>query len=130
MSTARFCIKHRVTTLLAVIMIAVFGVVFTTQLQMSLLPDMEAPMAVVVCYYNGATPSDMEELVTRPLETAIMSVPGVDGITSTSSVGVCLLLIRRAAGSTLVPAATQLRAEVGQAYLADGDPVRVVGEEG
>ena len=78
MSTARFCIKHRVTTLLAVIMIAVFGVVFTTQLQMSLLPDVEAPMAVVVCYYNGATPSDMEELVTRPLETAIMSVPGVD----------------------------------------------------
>ena len=41
MSTARFCIKHRVTTLLAVIMIAVFGVVFTTQLQMSLLPDVE-----------------------------------------------------------------------------------------
>ena len=78
MSTARFCIKHRVTTLLAVIMIAVFGVVFTTQLQMSLLPDVEAPMAVVVCYYNGATPSDMEELVTRPLETAVMSVPGVD----------------------------------------------------
>ena len=64
MSTARFCIKHRVTTLLAVIMIAVFGVVFTTQLQMSLLPDMEAPMAVVVCYYNGATPSDMISLVT------------------------------------------------------------------
>ena len=29
MSTARFCIKHRVTTLLAVIMIAIFGVVFT-----------------------------------------------------------------------------------------------------
>ena len=84
MSTARFCIKHRVTTLLAVIMIAVFGVVFTTQLQMSLLPDMEAPMAVVVCYYNGATPSDMEELVTRPLETAIMSVPGVDSVSSTT----------------------------------------------
>ena len=88
MSTARFCIKHRVTTLLAVIMIAVFGVVFTTQLQMSLLPDMEAPMAVVVCYYNGATPSDMEELVTRPLETAVMSVPGVDSVSSTSSDGV------------------------------------------
>ena len=88
MSTAKFCIKHKVTTLLAVIMIAIFGVVFTTQLQMSLLPDMEAPMAVVVCYYNGATPSDMEELVTRPLETAVMSVPGVDSVSSTSSDGV------------------------------------------
>ena len=78
MSTAKFCIKHRVTTILAVIMVGIFGVVFTTQLQMALLPEMEAPMAVVACYYNGATPSDMETLVTRPLETAIMSVPGVE----------------------------------------------------
>ena len=28
-------------------MITVFGAVFTTQLQMALLPDVEAPMAVV-----------------------------------------------------------------------------------
>ena len=46
MSTAKFCIKHRVTTLLAVIMIVIFGGVFTTQLQMALRPDMEAPMAM------------------------------------------------------------------------------------
>ena len=85
MSMAKFCIKHKVTTLLAVIMISVFGVAFSTQLQMSLLPDMEAPMAMVMCYYNGATPSDMEELVTRPLETAVLSVAGVDGVSSTSS---------------------------------------------
>ena len=88
MNTAKFCIQHKVTTLLAVIMIAIFGVVFTTQLQMALLPNMEAPMAVVMCYYNGATPNDIEELVTRPLESAIMAVPGVDSVSSTSSDGV------------------------------------------
>ena len=71
MSIARFCIKHKVTTLMAVIMISIFGVVFTTRLQMALLPDVEAPAAVVVCYYNGASPQDMEELVSRP--------PGVGG---------------------------------------------------
>ena len=40
MSTAKFCIRHKVSTLLAVIMIIVFGAVFTTRLQMALLPDM------------------------------------------------------------------------------------------
>ena len=54
MSTAKFSIQHKVTTLLAVIMISVFGVMFTTQLQMALLPDMEFPTAVVMCYYSGA----------------------------------------------------------------------------
>ena len=85
MNISEFCIKHKVTTLLAFIMISIFGVVFTTQLQLALLPDVEAPMAVVACYYNGASPSDMEELVTRPLEGAIMSVSGVESISSTSS---------------------------------------------
>lgn len=125
MSTARFCIKHRVTTILAVIMIAVFGVVFTTQLQLALLPDMEAPMAVVVCYYNGATPSDIEDLVTRPLETAIMSVPGVDEVTSTSSDGVSQVQITYVEGTDLDIAATKLREKFDMLSLPDGamDPV-------
>ena len=125
MSTAKFCIKHKVTTLLAVIMIAIFGVVFTTQLQMSLLPDMEAPMAVVVCYYNGATPSDMEELVTRPLETAIMSVPGVDSVSSTSSDGVSQVQITYVEGTNLDIAATKLREKFDMLSLPDGAMVPI-----
>ena len=50
MNISEFCIKHKVTTLLAFIMISIFGVVFTTQLQLALLPDVESPMAVVACY--------------------------------------------------------------------------------
>ena len=60
MNIAKASIQHKVATLLAVIMIVVFGSVFATQLQMALMPDMEAPMAVVVCYYNGASPSDSD----------------------------------------------------------------------
>ena len=45
MSVSKFCIQHKVATLLAVIMVTVFGVIFATQLQMSLMPEMEAPMA-------------------------------------------------------------------------------------
>ena len=65
MNIAKFCIRHKVTTLLAVIMIAVFGVVYTTQLQMALLPNIEYPAAYVYCYYNGAGPEDIEQLDVR-----------------------------------------------------------------
>ena len=84
MSLADFCIRHKVATILAVIMITAFGVVFATRLQMALLPDMEAPNAIVMCYYNGASPTDMEELVSRPLEAAALTVSGVDSVSSTS----------------------------------------------
>ena len=120
MSTAKFCIKDRVTTRLAVIMIVIFGGVFTTQLQMALLPDMEAPMAIVVSYYNGATPSDMEELVTRPLQTAVMSVSGVDEVSSTSSDGLTTLMITYEDGTNLDIAATKLREKFDALSLPDG----------
>lgn len=127
MSTAKFSIQHKVTTLLAVIMISVFGVMFTTQLQMALLPDMEFPAAVVMCYYSGASPSDMEELVTRPLETAIMSVSGVDEVESTSSDGVSQVQITYVDGTDVDIAATKLREQFDMLSLPDGamDPVIV-----
>ena len=120
MKIAQFCIKHKVTTLLAFIMISIFGVVFTTRLQMSLLPDIEAPAAVVVCYYSGATPADMEELVTRPLESAIMSVPGVEGVQSTSSDSVSQIQVTYTDGTDLDIAATKLREKFDALSLPDG----------
>ena len=127
MNISKFCIKHKVTTLLAVIMISVFGVVFTTRLQMALLPDVEAPMAVVMCYYNGATPSDMEDMVTRPLETAILSVPGVEGVSSTSSDGVSQIQVTYVEDTNLDIAASKLREKFEMLSLPDGaiDPIIV-----
>ena len=109
MSVAKFCINHRVTTILAVIMIVIFGAMFTTRLQMSLLPDMEAPMAVVMCYYNGANPTDMEELVTKPLESAALSVSGVKEVASTSGDGSSSITVTYVDGTDLDIAATRLR---------------------
>ena len=112
---------------MAVIMVAIFGVVFTTQLQLALLPDMEAPAAIVLCYYNGASPSDMEELVSRPLESAVMSVSGVESVSSTSSDGVSQLQITYVDGTNLDIAATKLREKFDMLSLPDGamDPIIV-----
>ena len=127
MSIARASIQHKVATILASILICVFGLMFATQLQMALLPDMEMPMAVVACYYNGASPSDIEELVTRPLEGAIMSVQGVDEISSTSSDGSCQIQITYVEGTDLDIAATKLREQFDMVSLPEDamDPVIV-----
>ncbi len=125
MSIARASIQHKVATILASILICVFGLMFATQLQMALMPEMEMPMAVVACYYTGASPSDIEELVTRPLEGAIMSVPGVDEISSTSSDGVSQIQITYVDGTDLDIAATKLREQFDMVSLPEDamDPV-------
>lgn len=125
MSIAKASIQHKVATILASILICVFGLMFATQLQMALMPDMEMPMAVVACYYVGASPSDIEELVTRPLEGAIMSVQGVDEISSTSSDGVSQIQITYVEGTDLDIAATKLREQFDRTTLPEDamDPV-------
>ena len=125
MNIAKACIQHKVATLLAAVMVAIFGLMYGTQLQMALLPDMEMPMAVVACYYIGANPSDMEELVTRPLEGAIMSVPGVDEISSSSADGVSQIQITYVDGTNLDIAATKLREQFDRVSLPEDamDPV-------
>ncbi|MCI8801867.1 MAG: efflux RND transporter permease subunit [Oscillibacter sp.] len=125
MNIAKASIQHKVATLLASILICVFGLMYATQLQMALMPDMEMPMAVVACYYVGASPSDIEELVTRPLEGAIMSVPGVDEISSTSSDGSSQIQITYVDGTDLDIAATKLREQFDMVSLPEDamDPV-------
>ena len=127
MNIAKGCIKHKVATLLAFIMVVIFGVLFGTQLQMALMPNMEMPMAVVMTTYVGANPSDIEELVTSPLESAIMSVSGVDEITSTSAENVSTIQITYVEGTDLDIAATKLREQFDRVSLPDdaSDPIIV-----
>ena len=68
-----FCIKHRVTTIMACVMAAVFGVMGFNKLPLELMPDIEFPMAVVYSTYTGAGPQEVENLVTRTLESACAS---------------------------------------------------------
>ena len=117
---AGFCIKHKVTTILAFVIISIFGVIYIQELQLALLPNMEYPAAVVYCYYNGASPEDMEELVTRPLESAIMSVPGVDSVSSTSADSLTTITIMYVDGTNVDIAATKLRERFDALDLPEG----------
>ena len=84
-------------------------------------------MAVVMTTYVGANPSDIEELVTSPLESAIMSVSGVDEITSTSAENVSTIQITYLEGTDLDIAATKLREQFDRVSLPDdaSDPIIV-----
>ncbi|SFP44366.1 hydrophobic/amphiphilic exporter-1, HAE1 family [Oscillibacter sp. PC13] len=125
MNIAKACIQHKVATLLAVIMVVIFGIMYGSQLQMALMPNMEMPMAVVMTTYVGANPSDIEDLVTAPLESAIMSVSGVEEIESTSSENVSTIQITYVDGTDLDIAATKLREKFDMVSLPDdaSDPI-------
>ena len=120
MKIASFCIKHKVTTILAFVIIAVFGVVFYSNLKLALMPNMEFPAAYVMCTYAGAGPEDVEELVTRPLESCVSTLSGVDTISSTSSENVSMVMITYEDGTDVDDAAIKLREKFDALSLPDG----------
>ncbi|EWG98478.1 efflux RND transporter permease subunit [Halomonas sp. BC04] len=56
-------------------------------------PSVTVRVAQVVTYLPGATPERVEQLVTDPLETAIMEIPELDYVESTSRSGVSIIRV-------------------------------------
>ena len=125
MRVAAFCIKHKVMTVLAFLMVAIFGVVFYTNLKLALLPNLEFPAAYVMCTFPGASPEDVEELVVRPLESSVATLSGVKEMQSTSSENVGVVMITYEDGTDVDQAAIKLREKFDLLTLPSGcgDPI-------
>ena len=125
MRVAAFCIRHKVMTVLAFLMVAVFGVVFYTNLKLALLPKLEFPAAYIMCTFPGAGPEDVEELVVRPLESAVATMTGVKELQSQSSENVGIVAITYENGTDVDQAAIKLREKFDLLALPSGaeDPI-------
>ena len=125
MKIVTFCIRHRVTTIMACIMVAIFGVLGFSQLPLALLPDIELPMVLMYTTYQ-AGPQEIENLITVPLENACASVAGMDKLQSYSVENMSLLLVTFTDSTDLDTAMTDLRDKINmvKSTLPDeaGDP--------
>ena len=84
---ARFVDAHGRALVLVFFAFAVAGMVLTTQIPISIFPQTDFPR-VVVRVDNGIAPVDVQMLtVTRPLEQAIRTVPGITTVKSITARG-------------------------------------------
>ena len=112
MKLSEFCIRHKVTTIMIFVMVVIFGVLFFSDLSLALLPNMEIPMAVVYGVYPGAGPEEVEDLVTRPLESACATVSGMEELMSSSSENMSMIMVSFASGTDMGAAALDLREKI------------------
>ena len=78
-----FVTNFRVVILL-IILLTAWGLYSFFILPRESSPEVKIPMAVVTTVYPGASPSDVEEFVTKKLETGISGIKGIDTISSGS----------------------------------------------
>ncbi len=89
----RFCIKRPVFTWAMVLVLMLLGVSSYNKLAVALLPKVDIPIVVVRTVYRGASPNEIEQLVTKPIEDAIADLEGLDKITSYSAEGMSFVVL-------------------------------------
>lgn len=87
MKVSDFSISRPVTTTMLILLIVIIGLVAFTNLNIDLYPDITFPGAAIVTTYEGVGSEEIENLITRPIESSISTVEGVKNISSTSSMG-------------------------------------------
>lgn len=94
MKISNFSIRRPVFTIVTMFLILILGVVSLMRIPLKLIPDINPPVGVVVTNYQGASPEEVVEKVTKPLEANLATLPGIKTMTSTSQEGANLILMQ------------------------------------
>jgi len=90
----KLAIKRPITTLMYIITLVIFGQMSFKAMPAALFPNIDFPMVTIKTVYPGAESSTIESQVTDKIEEAISSIGGIDTITSTSSEGASIVLVK------------------------------------
>lgn len=76
-------IRRPVFTTMFVLLLVVFGIRCYPEIGVDLNPDVDLPIVSVRVTYDGASPEEMETLITKPIENRVSQVAGIQTLTST-----------------------------------------------
>ncbi len=117
MKITETAIKLKTAVMVLTAALTVGGVFAYVQLPKESNPSIEIPNIVVTTFYPGASPDDVESLITQQIEQEIASVSGIDEIRSTSTEGVSTIVIEFTPDKPLTEALQQVRDKVGIAKV-------------
>ncbi|QMU30491.1 efflux RND transporter permease subunit [Adhaeribacter radiodurans] len=86
-------IDNKTSIYVMTVILTIAGVLSYNSLQKENFPDIVIPTIITGVIYPGTSPSDMENLVTRPIEKEIKSLSGVKKVTSNSMQDFCMITV-------------------------------------
>lgn len=109
MSIYETAVKKPVSTALVFVAIVIFGLFSLTRLSVDLLPEIETNTIMVLTAYPGASASDIEMNVSKPLENVLNSVSDLKHITSQSRENMSVITLEFDYGTDIDVATNDVR---------------------
>jgi hydrophobic/amphiphilic exporter-1 (mainly G- bacteria), HAE1 family len=111
---AQLAVKRPVGVIMMIFGVLVLGIVSLKNLAVDLYPKIEVPVAVITTTYQGASPQEIERLVSEPIESVVGSIQGIDKIQSVSSPNSSLVIMQFDWGTNIDNALNDIRERIDQ----------------
>lgn len=92
MNVAKLSIKRPIFISSIVILMVVVGMVSLNRLGIDLFPPIDFPVVTVVTTYPGASPEEIEKLITKPIEEQVSTISGIKRLSSRNMEGVSAVI--------------------------------------
>mgnify|MGYP003384090993 CR=1 FL=1 len=86
-------IRHPIVVLLGMVLIGLGGLASLRSLPVDLFPRLDYPLINVITHYPAGTAEDMEQLITRPIENAMLGLSNLRRVRSTSAPGFSQVMV-------------------------------------
>ena len=129
MSIPRIAIERPVTMFMLSAVVVLLGLMSLARLPVDLMPDITPTQITVRVGYAGVAPTEIEELIVRPLEQTLAAVPGVEQINGTASEGSGSVRLNFAWGTDINDAADEVRTRVDRVrgrFPLESDPPTIL----
>jgi hydrophobic/amphiphilic exporter-1 (mainly G- bacteria), HAE1 family len=117
MQLVDFAIRRRVTIAMATVAITLLGVISLSRLKVNLLPDLSYPTLTIRTELPGAAPTEIENLISRPIEEAAGVVRNVRSVRSVSRSGQSDVIIEFTWGTEMDFAGIEVRERLDLLWL-------------
>jgi len=115
MNLAALSIKRPTLIVAIVTVMLVVGLISYSKLSVDEFPDVTFPYVIVLTPYRGAGPTEVESMVSKPLEEEIGGISGIKHLSSTSLDGLSQVFVEFSLGVDIKWAEQQVRDKVSNA---------------
>lgn len=113
MNLAGLSIKRPIFITCVVSLMLILGLISMNRMSVDLFPDVTFPTVFVQTFYTGASPQDMEKLVSKPIEEEMGSLNGMDKLYSQNAEGVSYVTLTFKIGTDIKDMEQQIRQRLG-----------------
>lgn len=111
---SKLSVKKPYTVVVAVVLVLILGFVSFTEMTTDLLPSMNLPYAIVMTTYPGASPEEVEQTVTKPVESSMATISNIESVNSVSSDNVSMVILEFAETTNMDSVTIEMRESLDQ----------------